>query len=128
MAKSTRTKSIRAENSGNMFAQQTDAGAVWLEGFVRAGQVCAKGLTEWNREAFRFAETRLDANNDVAARLGSCKSIAEVASLQQSWASEAMEAYMSEVAKLANLGMRIMSGSMSVIPDTVESSDWSKTA
>ena len=101
-------------------AQPWELGSAFFAGFARASDACAKGFSEWNREAVRFAEARLNATQDAAKQLRHCHSIVDFATMQQRWAASAAEAYVSEAAKLADLGLRLVSETISGMSSTDE--------
>jgi len=119
MAKSTRSKSNAA---GNGAQPPLDVGSALFAGLARASDAYARTFSELNREALRFAEARLHANNNTARLLSGCQSIADMATIQQKWAATEAEAYVSQAARFADLGLRMMTESISVVPGRVDKS------
>ena len=112
MSRNPKTKSDSLSNG----AEPWEIGSAMFAGFARASDACAKGFSEWNREAVRFAEARLNATQEAAKEFGHCHSIVDFATLQQKWAASAAEAYVSGAAKLADLGLRLVSETIAQMP------------
>jgi len=112
MAKTTNSES----HGGNGVQQPFDVGSALFAGFARTSDAYARTFSELNREALRFAEARLHANNNTARLLSGCQSIADMATIQQKWAETEAEAYVSQAARFADLGMRMITESLSGAP------------
>jgi hypothetical protein len=116
MAKTTYMQS----NGGNGVQQPLDVGSALFAGLARATETYVRTFSEINREALRFAEARVHANNNTAKLLSGCQSIADMATIQQKWAATETEAYVSQAARFADLGMRMMTDSIAMVPGHVD--------
>ena len=116
MAKTTRSNGHGVQPNGNGVQQSFDVGSALFAGLARASDAYARTFSEINREALRFAEARLHASTNTAKLLSGCQSIADMATIQQKWAATETEAYVSQAARFADLGMRIMTESVSTAP------------
>jgi len=116
MAKTTTSKS-HGENGAQ---RPLDVGSALFAGLARASDAYARTFSELNREALRFAEARLHASNNTAKLLSGCQSIADMATIQQKWAATETEAYVSQAARFADLGLRMMTDSISMAHGRVD--------
>ena len=96
--------------------QPLDVGSTLFAGLARATDAYARTFSEMNREALRFAEARFHASNNTAKLLSGCQNIADMATIQQKWAATEAEAYVSQAARFADLGLRMMTESISAVP------------
>jgi hypothetical protein len=109
MAKTTHT-------NGNGVQHSLDVGSALFAGLTRASEAYARTFSELNREAMRFAEARFHANTNTAKLLSGCQSVADMATIQQKWAATETEAYVAQAARFADLGLRMMTESISAVP------------
>jgi len=106
-----------AKSTSNGTNQQPlDVGSALFAGLARASDTYARTIGELNREALRFAEARFHAGNNTAKLLSGCQSVADMATIQRKWAATEAEAYVSQAARFADLGLRMMTESISAVP------------
>lgn len=72
----------------------------------QAGEAYVKGCIEWQQEIARFIGARLEEDRRTQQSLSECRSLSDMAKVQQSWASAAAKAYAEEAGNLTQIVSR----------------------
>jgi phasin family protein len=96
-------------NGMNMMSQFNDA---LTGGVAEAGRAYLAGFAKLNAEVVSFVGTRLHHDAEFGRKAAKCADLTELTTLQQAWAQQAAEAYMTEAGKMVELMTEITSGSL----------------
>ena len=102
----------------NKFSPQNDdspAAKLWdswnfpmSAGFWQAGEAYTKACADWQQELTRFTSARLEECRELQQALAKCRTMGDVAKLQQEWAMVAARAYITEATRLAGIFAKLV--------------------
>ena len=78
-----------------------------IEVAARTGSACSRAYLAWQDEVLRFTSARLQRDAELGTNLLKCDKWADAARLQQSWMTEAVEDYVSQVNRLFELAAHL---------------------
>ncbi len=79
-----------------------------IEALVHSGEAYAKAWLAWQEEVCRFFGSRLQWDGRVAAALAKCRSLDELAEIQQDWAMTAARDYVDEMGRLTQIASSLV--------------------
>ncbi len=74
-----------------------------LEALMHSGEAYTKACLAWQQEVYRFLGSRLNWDGRVTAALAKCRTLSELAEVQQDWAMTAARDYFDEANRLAQI-------------------------
>ena len=91
------------EQWGQMTAINGDA----MQAFAQACQAYASCIASLNKEFMGFVSTRLDRDVELSQALTQCGNWSDAVDLQQKWARQATEEYMTEAGRITALASNL---------------------
>jgi hypothetical protein len=76
--------------------------------FWQTGEAYTQAFVEWQQELGRFTRERLEKNRELHSQLTKCRTMGEVAKVQQDWALAAARAYIDEANQLAQVWGKLL--------------------
>ncbi|MDB5411295.1 MAG: phasin family protein [Rhodospirillales bacterium] len=96
------------------------AGAAPIDPFLQAGNRLLEGWVALSSELLEFGRTRLDHGLQISKALAQTASLNEAIDLQSQYARMAVQDYVAEANKIADLGTRSLLDSMSQLRPAAE--------
>ncbi len=91
------------KSSTQPFASMAEMNGPVLEALMHSGEAYAKACLAWQEEVCRFFGSRLQWDGRVSAALAKCRTLTELAEIQQDWAKTAAQDYFDEVGRLTQI-------------------------
>jgi hypothetical protein len=79
-----------------------------IDALMHSGEAYAKACLAWQEEVCRFLGSRLQWDGRVTAALAKCRSLTELAEIQQDWARTTAQDYVEEVGRLTQIASSLV--------------------
>jgi len=74
---------------------------------AECGEACTKGFAQWQDEAARFTQARLQRNSELAEAMARCRDLNDMVGVQQEWLKAASQDYMQQTARMMGIASRM---------------------
>ena len=101
-----RSEALR-NNANEQLERVAEFNGTAMEVFAQACQSYAKGVATLNEELMSFVNARLSRDVELSRALSQCSNWSDAASLQQQWAQQATQEYLTEAGRLTELASRV---------------------
>jgi hypothetical protein len=118
MPRKTKTETDNSQSQPTEQLQQmAAANSAAMEIFAQACQAYAAGVAELNGELMGFVTARIDRDVKLGQALSSCQNWSDVVDLQQQWAQQATQEYLTEAGRVTDLASRLVKESWEPVYD-----------
>ena len=97
--------------------QAAAANGAALELFAQACQAYAAGIAALNGELMGFVTARIDRDVKLGQALSQCQNWSDVVGLQQQWAQQATQEYLTEAGRVTDLASKLVKESWEPLYD-----------